>query len=181
MDRLDNKVPAAAPTARSMDRQAWPLMAAKLLLALLLTRQVWAEPTSTKPINIEADHFEMLLAEHQATYTGSVVAVQGNYEFQADRLTVLFNEDNEVISIHAAGTPAVLSDKMVDPATRVTGARLDYLFEEGAIRVTGDSVLTQGADSLAAELIVYDLDTNRAQAFSVDQERVQLILEPRKE
>ena len=138
-----------------------------------------AQPTNEQPINIEADHFEMLLAENQATYTGSVVAVQGDYEIQADKLTVFFNDDNEIVSMQASGAPAKLSNSAEDPPITVTGPQMEYRFQDSTIRVTGNGILTQGEDRVMAEVILYDLDTERAQAFSTQGGRVKLTLEPK--
>ena len=138
-----------------------------------------AQPTNEQPINIEADHFEMLLAENQATYTGSVVAVQGDYEIQADKLTVFFNDDNEIVSMQASGAPAKLSNSTEDPPITVTGPQMEYRFQDSTIRVTGNGILTQGEDRVMAEVILYDLDTERAQAFSTQGGRVKLTLEPK--
>ena len=148
----------------------WPLLA--VLLAL-------AGAASAQPINIEAGHFEMLLAEHKAMYTGGVVAVQGEREIRADNLTVYFNEDNDVVSMMAQGDPATLSDQAAEPPITVTGAALDYHFEEERVRVSGGGTLVQGEDRLTAEIIIYDLEAERAEAFSNSGGRVQLTLEPK--
>ena len=97
------------------------------LLAVLLA---FTGAASAQPINIEAGHFEMLLAEHKAMYTGDVVATQGEREIRADNLTVYLNEDNDVVSMMAEGDPATLSDQAAEPPITLTGAALDYHFEE---------------------------------------------------
>ena len=145
------------------------------LLALLLA---CVGAASAQPINIEAGHFEMLLAEHKAMYTGGVVAVQGDREIRADNLTVYFSEDNDVVSMVAEGDPATLSDQAAEPPITVAGATLDYHFEEQRVRVSGGSTLVQGEDRVSAEIIIYDVEAERAQAFSNDGGRVQLTLEP---
>ena len=149
-----------------------PLLAVLILLA-------FAGAVSAQPINIEAGHFEMLLAEHKAMYTGGVVAIQGDREIRADHLTVYFNEDNDVVSMVAEGDPATLSDRAADPPITVTGAALDYQFDEDRVRVSGGSTLVQGEDRVTAEIIIYDLEAERAQAFSNNGGRVQLTLEPK--
>ena len=138
-----------------------------------------AKPTNEQPISIEADHFEMLLAENQATYTGSVVAVQGDYEIQANKLTLFFDEDNEIVSMQADGAPAKLSNNAEDPAITVSGDQMEYIFADSTIRITGNSILTQGEDKVMAEVILYNLDSEHAQAFSTQGGRVKLTLEPR--
>lgn len=148
------------------------------LPALLLLAA--AEAGAALPINIEAGRFEMLLAERKATYVGNVIAVQGDYEIQADRLIVHFNEDNQVTSMIATGDPAKLSDHSAAPPITVTGASLDYQFDAAAVRATGGATLFQGEDRMTAERISYDLDADRAQAFSGNGGRVRLIFRPEK-
>lgn len=157
----------------SLDRCRW-LPWAPLLLAA-------AAFGASEPINIEAGHFEMLMAEHRAVYTGNVVAVQGDHEIQADKLTVFFNEDNEVVSMLAVGSPAQLSDKAADPPLTLTGASLDYQVDDDSVRVTGDATLVQGEDRVTAESITYDLNDERAEAFSGEQGRVRLTLRPKED
>lgn len=137
-----------------------------------------AEAGAAEPINIEAGHFEMLLAERRATYTGNVIAVQGDYEIQADKLIVHFNEDNEVTAMIATGSPAKLSDQAAAPPITLAGANLDYQTKDATVRATGDAILVQGEDRMTAERINYDLDADRAQAFSGDRSRVRLTLQP---
>ncbi len=151
-------------------------MARRLLLAVL---PALAGAAYAQPINIEAGHFEMLLAENKATYVGGVVAVQGEREIRADHLTVYFDEDNDVVSMLAEGDPATLSDRAAEPPITVTGAALDYHFDEQRVRVSGGGALVQGEDRLTAEIIIYDLEAERAEAFSNSGGRVQLTLEPK--
>lgn len=138
-----------------------------------------AEPTNEQPINIEANHFEMLLAENQATYTGSVVAVQGDYEIQANKLTLFFDDDNEIVSMKADGAPAKLSNNAENPAITVTGDQMEYRLADSTIRISGNSILTQGEDKVMAEVILYNLDSEHAQAFSTQGGRVKLTLDPK--
>ena len=150
-------------------------------LASLAALLMFAAAANAQPINIEAGHFEMLLAEHKATYTGGVVAVQGEREIRADNLTVYFTEDNDVVSMVAEGNPATLSDQAAEPPITVTGAALDYHFDDERVRVSGGGTLVQGEDRLTAEIIIYDLEAERAQAFSSNGGRVQLTLEPKED
>ena len=68
----------------------------------------------------------------------------------------------------ATGDPAKLSDQAAAPPITVTGANLDYQFEDATVQATGDATLIQGDDRMTAERISYDLDADRAQAFSGD-------------
>ena len=144
-----------------------------LMLALL------AGPGFGQPIDIVADRFEMLLEERRTTYRGNVVAVQGERRFAGDQLVVVFAEDNRILSMRAVGSPAQLTDGGADPPLSLSAATLSYEFEKSLVRADGGGVLTRGGDSVAAEVILYDLQRGRAQALAADASRARLRLAPR--
>ena len=140
----------------------------------------FADAASTQPIAIQADRFEMLLSERQTTYTGNVVATQGDRAIHGGELVVHFNDDNEITAMRASGNPATLTDSAQDPPISVAGATLVYDFDESVVRAEGDGTLSQGGDSIAAPTIVYDLDAERARAVGTGAQRVKLRLAPRR-
>ncbi len=137
-----------------------------------------ANAPAESPVNIEAREFEMLLAERRAVYRGGVVAVQGQYRIQADRLVVYFAEDNRILSLLATGTPARVTDEGQEPPLVMTANNLDYQFEQARIRATGNGALSRSEDRLAAEVITYDLNTATAHAESQGERRVLISLIP---
>ena len=148
-----------------------------MLSALLLV--LVAEASSAQPINIEAGKFEMLLVERKAVYTGDVHVIQGDHAISADELIVFFDEDNKITSMEATGSPARLTDQLKQPPLTVSGDRLDYLFLESTIRVSGNSTLARGDDAMKAETIVYNLDEETARAVGDSQNRIRLTLAPK--
>ncbi len=134
-----------------------------------------AEP---EPIEIQADHFEMLMAERRTTYTGNVVATQGQRTIKSRKLVVQFNDDNDITTLRAAGEPARLTDRTGDSAFSVAGEALDYNFDAGTVRAAGDSVLSRNGDTLAAETILYDMDAKTARAVGTETRPVFLRLAP---
>ncbi len=149
-----------------------------MLSALLMT--VFADAASTEPIAIQADQFEMLLAERRTTHTGNVVATQGNRAIHAEELVVDLNDDNEITAMRASGAPATLTDTGQDPPISVAGATLDYNFDESVVRAEGNGKLDRGGDTITAETIVYDLDEERARAVGNPASRARLRLAPRR-
>ena len=149
-----------------------------MISALLILAFVKA--ASAQPIEIRADHFEMLLAERRTTYTGNVVATQGSRAISGQALVVNFNDDNEITAMRASGEPATLTDTAENPPISLSGTALDYDFDESVVRTEGDGVLSQGGDTIAAETIVYDLDKDRARAVGNEKQRVKLTLAPRR-
>ena len=138
----------------------------------------FADASSTQPIAIQADQFEMLLEERTTTYTGNVVATQGSRSITGNRLVVRLNEDNEIMAMRASGEPARLTDARGDGPISLAGAALDYDFDESVVRAEGDGVLSRDGDTIAAREITYDLEDARARAVGDETHRVTLKLAP---
>ena len=138
----------------------------------------FADASSTQPIAIQADQFEMLLEERTTTYTGNVVATQGSRSITGNRLVVRLNEDNEIMAMRASGEPARLTDARDDGPISLAGAALDYDFDESVVRAEGDGVLSRDGDTIAAREITYDLEDARARAVGDETHRVTLKLAP---
>jgi len=138
-----------------------------------------ANSHSHHPIEIQANQFEMLLAERKTTYTGNVIATQGELSIVGTELIVYFNSDNEVTRMHARGVPATLTDDSQSPPVSLSGNTLDYNFDTSEVRAEGNSVLSQGGDTLAANWVVYNLNEERAQATGGESGRVRLNLAPK--
>lgn len=130
-------------------------------------------------IDIVADRFEMLLEERRTTYTGNVVAVQGERRFVGDQLVIVFGEDSRILSMRAVGSPAKLTDGEERPPLSLTAATLSYELEKSLVRADGGGILTRGGDSVAADVILYDLRRERAQALAANASRARLRLAPR--
>ena len=149
-----------------------------MISALLIL--AFAKAASAQPIEIQADHFEMLLAERRTTYTGNVVATQGSRAISGQELVVKFNDDNQITAMRASGEPATLTDTAENPPISLSGTALHYDFDESVVRTEGDGVLSQGGDTIVAETIVYDLHEDRARAVGNEKQRVKLRLAPRR-
>lgn len=137
-------------------------------------------PPDRQPIEIQADQFEMLLAERSTTYTGNVVATQGERAITGAELTVQFNDDNEITAMRASGDPATLTDVQSERSLRLAGSTLDYDFDASVVRAEGGGVLSRDGDALAAQTIIYHLDTEIARAEGTRSQRVKLTLAPRR-
>ncbi len=133
---------------------------------------------SDTAIEIKADHFDMLVAERRTTYTGNVVANQGERTIESRQLVVQFNDDNEITALDATGEPAKLTDRAEASTFSVTSKTLNYRVGAATLYAGGNSVLSRGQDTIAAETIIYNIDTKTARAVGNDTERVSLRLAP---
>jgi len=135
-----------------------------------------ADAPADQPIEILADQFEMLLDERKTTYTGNVVATQGERIITGHELIVRLDEDNQIVAMSAVGEPATLTDGGDVAELSLAGNALDYDVDESIVRSIGDGTLSQGADTISAQTIVYDLEAERARAVGDDKRRVTLRL-----
>ncbi len=129
-----------------------------------------ADPNA--PIEIEADTLIVEQADQQATFIGSVVAVQGAMTLTSDRLVVTYaakeadgtlsDEDagsgTEVKQIHATGNVHVTSE---DDQTAV-GEWAIYEVADAEITMGDMVVLRQGENVIRGKRLQIDLNTGRA-------------------
>ena len=140
---------------------------------------VLGNDADTDPIEIQADHFEMLVAERRTTYTGNVVATQGQRAIETRELVVQFNDENEITAMRASGGPAKLTDQTGEHVLSVVGEAINYQFDTSTVRADGDSVLSSDGDTIAAQTITYDIETETARAVGTETQRVSLRLAPK--
>lgn len=150
------------------------------LTVLLITVSAWAEEDSSPvvgfrtdpdaPIEIEADTLVVEQTDQQATFIGSVVAVQGTLTLTSDRLVVTYaakeasgtsgetEGGTEVKQIHATGNVHIISedDQSADGAWAI--------YEVGDAEITmGDAVvLRQDENVIRGKRLKIDLNTGRA-------------------
>ena len=138
----------------------------------------FADAASAQPIEIQADRFEMLLEQRTTTYTGNVVATQGNRTITGNELVVRLDDDNEIMEMHASGGPARLTDSRNGTPVSLAGEALDYDFDRSVVRANGGGILSSGGDTVTARELVYDLNAERARAVGDATQRVTLRLAP---
>jgi len=129
-----------------------------------------ADPNA--PIEIEADTLIVEQADQQATFIGSVVAVQGAMTLTSDRLVVTYaakeadgtsggddtGSGTEVKQIHATGNVHVTSE---DDQTAV-GEWAIYEVADAEITMGDTVVLRQGENVIRGKRLQIDLNTGRA-------------------
>ena len=104
-------------------------------------------------------------------FTGNVLIGQGGMRLSADKVTVTYAQGNaqRISALKAEGNVTLSSGS--DAAEARTA---DYNVERGTVILTGDVLLTQGANVLAGQTVTVDLATGTAQA----QGRVRSVLQP---
>lgn len=165
-------------------------VAAAILLCLCMlgaaTRPVMPLSTdSEQPIHIEADRAELDEERRVTVYKGSVVVVQGSMRINADRVDFFYDEERSLDKAVFLGKPAryeQLPDNSED-LVRARALRMEYYAAKNLLYLIEDAKVTQRGDTVTGDRITYDMENNKARAERVeeDDERVRVIIHPKKE
>lgn len=131
---------------------------------------VKADPTL--PVEVTADNLDVNQADGTAEFVGNVIVGQGEMRLSANRVLVVYDEQNSGIDrLQATGNVVLVSGPDAAEAQRA-----DYTIDSGVIVMTGDVLLTQGANALTSERMTVNLITGTAQMKG----RVKTIIAPSK-
>lgn len=126
---------------------------------------------TTAPVEVTADSLSVNQTDGSATFTGNVLIAQGEMRLQAATVRVEYGtEDRSKINrLHASGGVTLVS------ATEAAEAReAVYDVTTGQVVLTGDVLLTQGANVMSGQKLTVDLKTGTGQMDG----RVRTILQP---
>jgi len=142
-----------------------------LLFAAAFGTSIWAQGAdvafgglqhdASQPVEITADELTVDQQTGQAVFVGNVVAGQGELRLSAGRIQVKYAQENgqqtgEIDEIFASGGVT-----FVNGAEAAEARQAVYSVGAAEIVMTGDVVLTQGANALAGEELTVDLDTGK--------------------
>lgn len=139
---------------------------------------------SSLPLDIEADHVDVLDAEHRIIWRGNVNAVQGTSSIRARQIDVYYTGDGTGDGTAGWGDieRIVATDDVfyITPTQQARGQRGVYTLAEETIVLTGDVVITQGENVITATRFVTNLETGNSSWESGDGERVRAVLQTRR-
>lgn len=107
------------------------------------------------PVEITSNQGEYLQNEGRGVYTGNVIATQGDSRITTDKLTVVCNK-----AAPAAGSASDPACETIDqlvaegnvfytaPDVRIRGDRAQYDYPTDTITITGDVILSRGAEGV---------------------------------
>ena len=151
-----------------------------LIIALLLT----AGPAAAQnvafgamradvsaPVEVSADSLSVNQADGSAVFSGNVLIGQGEMRLAADRVTVIYDEGGQdrIRSLLAEGSVTLVSG-----ADAAEAGQADYDVAAGIVVLTGDVVLSQGANVLTGDRVQVDIGAGTAQVDG----RVRSVLQP---
>ena len=134
-----------------------------------------------EPVKIRAASLEVREKDKQATFTGDVHVLQGDTEMRCKLLTVFYEEETGTRNVKAA-EPGPGGDKqikrieakgsvvVVQKDQNAAGDAAIFNMRENTVTLTGNVVVTRGADILRGQRLVVDLTTG---VSKMDQGRVE--------
>lgn len=126
---------------------------------------------TTAPVEVTADSLSVNQADGSATFSGNVVIGQGAMRLSAATVRVEYGAEgqNRIERLHASGGVTLVSEADAAEAREAV-----YTIATGEIVLTGDVLLTQGANVMAGQKLTVDLKSGTG---AMDG-RVRTILQP---
>lgn len=112
-----------------------------------------------QPVEVSADTLSVDQGSGEAVFDGNVLVVQGDVRMSAGRITVVYGKDSEG---NASGIESLLADGGVTFVTATDAAEASeavYAVAEGVVTLSGNVLLTQGANAISGEQLVIDLES----------------------
>ncbi len=153
---------------------------AVILLVMALATQVSAETKALQgrgdePIRIKSDELFTDNSRKVATFSGNVVARQGDVTIYTDKLVVSYSPENGAVS-----TAEVFGNvKIVQGNRRAQSDHGIYDAKLAKITLDGNPRVFQGSDVVSGKQIIYYLDEERSEVTSGPGERVDAVIHPR--
>ena len=152
-----------------------------LLLALILPGIAHALPSdSEQEISIASDQASLSKQQGELVYTGNVELIQGSLVIQADKVTLIKNNQG-MQKLIAKGNPAryqqVLSEN--EDKTHAYGDTIIYNVINDELTLLKNAGLEKQGNVFAGEKIVYLIKEQRVKADSTQQDRVRMVIQPK--
>ena len=166
------------------------------VLSLCGWRTVHALSTDKEqPIEVEADAGELDDINNITIYTGDVVVTRGSIRMTGDKMTVYYNENNDIETLIMDGNPATYrqlpdNSKVYDEAE---AKRMEYYELRNLVILLKNAKVRQERYNFSGERIEYDTQLSQVKAWSdlnknagggktgesKKQERVKIIIKPK--
>jgi lipopolysaccharide export system protein LptA len=110
------------------------------------------------PVEVSADSLSVSQNDGSALFTGNVVIGQGEMRLSAPRVLVFYTDgQNGIERLEATGGVTLVN---ADQAAEADSA--EYEVNRGTIRMVGNVLLTQGANTLVSDEMDVDLENGTA-------------------
>ena len=150
-------------------------------VALMLAQGVVAQQSAiafkgfkagaSQPVEITADSLSVDEQASTATFSGHILAAQGDLRLSSDTLLVAYVKGDKTKIDTLTATGNVL---LSTPSEAAKGASAVYSLSKRQIEMTGDVLLTQGTSVMSGSKLVIDLDAGTGRMDG----RVKTVLQP---
>lgn len=153
---------------------------AVILVLVTMASQLFAETRSLKsradePIRIKSDELFTDNNRKMATFSGNVVARQGDVTIYADKLVVSYSQESGDVS-----TAEVFGNvRIIQGNRRAQADHGIYDAKQAKITLDGNPRVTQESNVVSGTTITYFLDENRSEVSSGGGGRVEAVIHPR--
>ena len=150
----------------------------------LFSSPLWALSSDRqKPVEVEADSFNLDDAKKITVYSGNVIITQGSMEIMADKVTIYGARGTTEKAI-ATGKPVKFKQQPDGAQSLIRGEanRFEYLVSKDTLVLTDQATLWQDGSTFASDRIVYDSKRSIVKAGDKESsdKRVKITLEPAK-
>jgi lipopolysaccharide export system protein LptA len=145
---------------------------------------IWAlSSDKQKPVEVEADSFNLDDSKKITVYSGNVIITQGSMEIMADKVTI-YGARGTTDKVIAIGKPVKFKQQPDgnQALTRGEAKRFEYLVSKDTLILVDKATLWQGGNTFSSDRIVYDSKRSIVKAGDKKSgsKRVKIILQPAK-
>jgi lipopolysaccharide export system protein LptA len=111
-----------------------------------------------QPIEIEADNAQLDKSKQVTIYTGSVVVVQGSIRMTGDKLTVTYDDNQQLKDAYLNGQPAYFKQRPDGRKEDFEGwaLKMEYHAQQNLLHLIDQAKLKQGDQIMTGARISYD-------------------------
>lgn len=117
-----------------------------------------ANADPTLPVEVTSETLNVNQADGTAEFLGNVIVIQGEMRLTAERVLVIYNEEQSAIERMEATENVVL----VSPPDAAEGDWAEYTIDSGVIEMRGNVLLTQGPSIISGDEMTANLTTGTA-------------------
>lgn len=145
-----------------------------------MSSMVAAAPVSRKdrsslPIVVKSNELSADNKSKKATFSGNVVARQGDVTIYADKLMVGYGDQQGTVEkIEAEGSVKIVRENQVGTARHAS-----YDSRQGKIVLTGSPKVAQGKDVITGSTITYFIDDEKSVVSGDGTSRVEAVIHPK--
>lgn len=153
------------------------------LLLCLLPLTAWAlSDDRDQPIQIQADRASLDDLKGITVYEGNVEVIQGSMRLHGDKVTLTYDADKQVEKIIAEGNPARFKQRpdKREEDIQAEARRMEYDAKQDMLHLITQAQVWQGKDRFSGQHIVYDAQRSVITAEGDSQQRVTVVIEPKK-